>query len=49
MVSDPTMLLTCKEWLEFASHSHKETPTEPYIFCYFLGSREDIRIEAGKL
>ena len=49
VVSDPTMLLTSKEWLEFASHSHKETPTEPYIFCYFLGSREDIRKEAAKL
>jgi hypothetical protein len=49
VVADPTMLLTREQWLEFASRSEKQAPAEPYIFCYFLGTREDIRQEAKKL
>ena len=49
VVADPTMLLTREQWLEFASRSEKQVPSEPYIFCYFLGTREDIRQEAKKL
>lgn len=49
VVADPTMLLTREQWLKFANESDKEIPAEPYIFCYFLGNRPDIREEAKKL
>lgn len=49
VVADPTMLLTPNDWLEFANQSKKELPKDPYIFCYFLGNRADIRSEARKL
>lgn len=49
VVADPTMLLSCEEWLDFAAQSTKELPQEPYIFCYFLGSRPEIRREAERL
>lgn len=45
IVADPTMLLTCEQWLKFACNS-KKTIKEPYIFCYFLGPRRDIREQA---
>lgn len=48
VVADPTMLLTKEQWLAFASSSEKAI-LEPYIFCYFLGPRRDIREEALKL
>lgn len=48
VVADPTMLRTSKQWLDFASNSDKRIE-EPYIFCYFLGPRRDIREEALKL
>ena len=48
VVADPTMLRTREQWLEFASNSHKKIG-EPYIFCYFLGPRRDIREHAVKL
>lgn len=48
VVADPTMLLTQQQWLEFASNSNKKIE-EPYIFCYFLGPRRDIREQAVKL
>lgn len=48
VVADPTMLLTREQWLDFASNSNKSI-NEPYIFCYFLGPRRDIREEAVKL
>lgn len=48
VVADPTMLRTREQWLEFASKSNKRID-EPYIFCYFLGPRRDIREEALKL
>lgn len=44
VVLDPTMLLTCKEWDELADEAivQKEWNAEkPYIFCYFVGDRED--------
>ena len=43
VVADPTMLLSREEWLAFAEKSHMTLPSEPYIFCYFLGARRDIR------
>lgn len=49
VVADPTMLLTQEQWMAFASHSEYVLPKEKYIFCYFLGNREDIREEAKKL
>lgn len=48
VVADPTMLRTREQWLDFASNSDKRI-NEPYIFCYFLGPRRDIREEAVKL
>lgn len=48
VVADPTMLRTQQQWLEFASNSNKKIE-EPYIFCYFLGPRRDIREQAVKL
>lgn len=48
IVSDPTMLLTSVQWMEFASQSEKKIE-EHYIFCYFLGPRRDIREQAIKL
>lgn len=48
VVADPTMLCTSKQWLDFASTSEKRIE-EPYIFCYFLGPRQDIREQALKL
>lgn len=46
VVADPTMLLTREQWEEFAMDSTIEMPSEHYMFCYFLGTREDIRQEA---
>ena len=48
LVCDPTMLITKEEWVTFASSS-KYNISEPYIFCYFLGEREDIRKQAQLL
>ena len=49
LVADPTMLFTPEEWREFSQSSNKEIPSEKYIFCYFLGPRQEIREEAKKL
>ncbi len=48
VVVDPTMLRTREQWNDFSSNSEKEIG-EPYLFCYFLGPRQDIRNEARKL
>jgi hypothetical protein len=42
VVADPTMLLSRKEW-EIEISDAKPNETEPYIFCYFLGSNLDSR------
>lgn len=47
-VCDPTMLLTKQEWEDFSQPS-KHKIKEPYIFCYFLGERKDIRKRAIEL
>lgn len=49
VVADPTMLLTGDQWKEFAKQATVCLPSEKYIFCYFLGTRKDIRLEAEKL
>lgn len=36
VVCDPTMLLTAEQWLSTADPAF-ELPSEPYVFCYFLG------------
>jgi hypothetical protein len=42
VVLDPTFLLTKTEWEEYSKQSSFNTK-EPYIFCYILGNRKDIR------
>jgi len=48
VVVDPTLLQTRAQWLEFAGQSNKVID-EPYVFCYFLGPRYDVRREALRL
>lgn len=48
VVADPTLLLSREDWeAEIADSKVKET--EPYIFCYFLGTNQDARKAANKL
>lgn len=49
VVADPTMLLSNAQWKEFADKATVDLPKEKYIFCYFLGTRQDIREEAEKI
>ena len=48
VVADPTMLLSPEEWLDEIKDS-KVKETEPYIFCYFLGTNMEAREAANKL
>ena len=48
VVADPTMLLSPDEWIEEIKDS-KVKETEPYIFCYFLGTNMEAREAANKL
>lgn len=48
VVADPTMLFTKEQWEDFAKESTIKVD-EPYIFCYFLGTRNDIRSKAKEL
>lgn len=48
VVADPTMLFTKEQWEDFAKESTIKVD-EPYIFCYFLGTRKDIRNKAKEL
>lgn len=43
LVVDPTLLLSCEEWNSVIT---EDIVNKNYIFCYFLGSREDGRIKA---
>ena len=48
VVADPTLLLTREEWqAEIANDCPNET--EPYIFCYFLGTNQNARQAANRL
>ena len=48
VVADPTLLLTKEEWqAEIADARPNET--EPYIFCYFLGTNQEARKAANEL
>jgi len=48
VVCDPTILLTREEWTKEIKNSTAKT-TEPYIFCYFLGTNPDARKAANEL
>lgn len=48
VVADPTMLLSPEEWMEEIKDS-KVKETEPYIFCYFLGTNIEAREAARQL
>ncbi|MGI6241255.1 MAG: polysaccharide pyruvyl transferase family protein [Candidatus Omnitrophota bacterium] len=48
VVLDPTFLLSKKEWEEYSKQSSFNIK-EPYIFCYILGNRSDIRQEVLEL
>lgn len=44
LVVDPTMLLTSDQWTDFANRAEIEfTVPEKYIFCYFVGCREEYK------
>jgi hypothetical protein len=48
VVADPTMLLSPEEWMEEIKDS-KVKETEPYIFCYLLGTNMEAREAARQL
>lgn len=48
VVADPTLLLTREEW-EDEIKDARPCETEPYIFCYFLGTNQQARKAAIKL
>lgn len=48
VVADPTMLLSPNEW-EKEIEDSEVNETEPYIFCYFLGTNQDARKAVNEL
>lgn len=48
VVADPTLLLDRDEWTKEVKDS-KVNESEPYIFCYFLGSNPEARKAANEL
>lgn len=48
VVADPTLLLNKDEW-EKEIEDSKVNETEPYIFCYFLGTNQDARKAVNEL
>ena len=48
VVADPTLLLSRDEW-EKEIEDSKVNETEPYIFCYFLGTNQDARKAVNEL
>lgn len=48
VVADPTLLLTCEEW-ETEIDDARYNESEPYIFCYFLGTNQEARKAANEL
>ena len=49
VVADPTMLLNADEWRREIFKESMPSPSEPYIFCYFLGPNQDARKAANEL
>jgi hypothetical protein len=47
VVCDPTILLTAEQWL--GVYKKEAIITDPYIFCYFLGSNPEHRAFAERL
>lgn len=47
LVCDPTMLLTRQQWLDLIPA--REAYQEPYILCYFLGTKKEHRVFAKKV
>lgn len=48
VVADPTLLLTREEW-EAEISDTRPNESEPYIFCYFLGTNQEARKAANQL
>ena len=48
VVADPTLLLTSEEW-EAEISDARPNESEPYIFCYFLGTNQEARKAANLL
>ena len=48
VVADPTFMLDAIDWSNEAKDANVDT-SEPYIFCYFLGTNPDARIAANEL
>ena len=48
VVADPTLLLTREEW-EAEISDARPNESEPYIFCYFLGTNQEARKAANLL
>ena len=48
VVADPTLLLNRDDW-EKEIEDSKINETEPYIFCYFLGTNQDARKAVNEL
>ena len=48
VVADPTLLLSADDWAKEAQNANVDT-SEPYIFCYFLGTNPDTRKAANEL
>lgn len=48
VVADPTLLLNSKDWDLECKDSHVDV-SEPYIFCYFLGTNQDARQAVNEL
>ena len=49
VVADPTMLLNADEWRQEIFTESEISPSEPYIFCYFLGPNQNARKAANEL
>lgn len=48
VVADPTLLLNADDWAKEAKNANVDT-SEPYIFCYFLGTNPNARKAANEL
>ncbi len=48
VVADPTLLLTREEW-EAEISDARPNESEPYIFCYFLGTNQEARKASNQL
>ena len=49
VTADPTLTLEKTDWEDYYQYSKIKIPTEPYIFCYFLGNIAEQRQIVKKL